>query len=166
MPAIRLESRETFRDATFLCITPFWALRINSGCAAFNAAAAAALSPEAIASSTLRTEVLVRLRRALLTAVWRAIFRIAFLAERVLAIVNVFPGSDPDGQTNFELSTGCGCGKSIAPQSRFRGLIKALWPSVNKLLVLSKGYLFWKLALRFSTNAVMPSDWSSVANMD
>jgi hypothetical protein len=48
-------SRETFREAALLCITFFWAERMRTGWAAVNAAVAAALSPEAIASSTLRT---------------------------------------------------------------------------------------------------------------
>lgn len=51
----RLARRETLRDAVFLCITPFVAARISSGCAALKAAVAAAVSPEAKASSTFRT---------------------------------------------------------------------------------------------------------------
>jgi hypothetical protein len=57
-----------------------------SGAAAFSAAAAAGLSPEAIASSTLRTEVRMRERRAMLISVRRAITRVALRAEEVLAI--------------------------------------------------------------------------------
>ena len=49
------DRRETFRDAVFFGITPLEAARISSGSAAFSAAAAASLLPEAIASSTLRT---------------------------------------------------------------------------------------------------------------
>src|SRR5436190_9072663 len=56
------------------------------GPATFRAAAAAALSPEAIASSTLRTEVRMRERRAMLISVRRAITRVALRAEEVLAI--------------------------------------------------------------------------------
>src|SRR5919198_5095191 len=85
-PFTRWASRETFRDAVFLCSTPLVAARINSGCAALSAASAAALSPEASASSTLRTKVRTRERRILLTAARRAILRAAFLAEEVLAI--------------------------------------------------------------------------------
>src|SRR5690242_13101884 len=57
-----------------------------SGWAAFRASAAADLSPEAIASSTLRRKVRIRERRVLLTSVRRAILRVAFLADVVLAI--------------------------------------------------------------------------------
>src|SRR5947209_4073975 len=65
---------------------PFCAARMISGSAAFSAAAAAALSPEAIASSTLRTELRMRERRAVLMSVRRAITRVALRAEDVLAI--------------------------------------------------------------------------------
>jgi len=51
------------------------------------AAFAAAASPDAMASSTLRTKVLIRLRRAVLTAVRRAIWRTRFLADGELAMV-------------------------------------------------------------------------------
>ena len=51
------------------------------------AAVAAVLSPEASASSTLRTKLRTRERRDLLTSVRRAILRVAFLAEEVLAMV-------------------------------------------------------------------------------
>src|SRR5690348_9146671 len=57
-----------------------------SGSAAFSAASAADLSPEAIASSTLRTEERMRERRAVLMSVRRAITRVALRAEDVLAI--------------------------------------------------------------------------------
>src|SRR5579885_495978 len=57
-----------------------------TGSAAFNAAAAAVLSPEAIASSTLRTELRRTARRALFTSVRRAITRVALRADLVLAI--------------------------------------------------------------------------------
>src|SRR4029079_10808816 len=60
-----------------------------SGSAALSAASAAALSPEAIASSTLRTEVRMRERRAMLMSVRRPITRVALRAEVVLAIVSV-----------------------------------------------------------------------------
>src|SRR5437588_8312786 len=58
-------SRETLRFAALRWITPFWAARMISGAADFNASAAAVLSPEAIASSTLRTEVRISERRDL-----------------------------------------------------------------------------------------------------
>ena len=67
-------------------MTPFDAARINCGSAAFNAAVAAALSPEASASSTLRTNVRARLMRLRLISVNRTILRAAFLAELVLAV--------------------------------------------------------------------------------
>ncbi len=47
--------RETFRDAAPLGSTFFWAERMRTGCAAAKAALAASVSPDAIASSTLRT---------------------------------------------------------------------------------------------------------------
>src|SRR5215467_9364539 len=56
------------------------------GPAALRASVAAALSPDLIASSTLRTEVRISERRDLLTSVRRAITRAALRAEEVLAI--------------------------------------------------------------------------------
>jgi hypothetical protein len=50
----RAASRDTLLEAVRLCITPFCAARISSGSAALSAAWAAAASPDAIASSTLR----------------------------------------------------------------------------------------------------------------
>src|SRR3954447_9715589 len=67
-----------------------------SGAAAFSAAAAAAASPEAIASSTLRTEVRMRERRPVLMSVRRAITRVALRAEDVLAI-DLVSGCEPQG---------------------------------------------------------------------
>src|SRR6188768_1562735 len=58
------------------------------GCAACRAARAAPLSPEAIASSTLRTKLRMRVRGTMLTAVRWVILRAAFLAEGVFAIVS------------------------------------------------------------------------------
>src|SRR6056297_2008509 len=46
--------RDILRAAVFLWKTPLLTPRISSGCATRNALAAASLSPEAIASSTLR----------------------------------------------------------------------------------------------------------------
>src|SRR5947199_2275215 len=63
-----------------------------SGSAALRAASAVVLSPEAIASSTLRTVVRMRERRAVLISVRRAITRAALRAEDVLAIcLSVMP---------------------------------------------------------------------------
>ena len=87
----RLDKREILREAAFLCRTPCCALRMISGCAALSASAAFALSPEAIASSTLRMCERIRERRDLLTSVRRSITRIAFLAETVLAITSYAP---------------------------------------------------------------------------
>src|SRR5690606_32272313 len=86
MDLIRCARREIFRAAVFLCITPFWVLAMMSGWAVLRASAAAALSPDAIASSTLRTKVRTRVRRALLTSVRFTAWRAAFLAELVFAI--------------------------------------------------------------------------------
>jgi hypothetical protein len=83
----RADRREILRAIVFLWNTPFETARCISGCASLRAADAACLSPEAIASSTLRRNVLTRERRALFTAVRRAILRTIFLAEDVLAIL-------------------------------------------------------------------------------
>src|SRR5918998_1022774 len=83
---MRLARRDTFREAVFACRMPFWAARIISGSAARRAAAASAWLPAAIASSTLRTKVRMRLRRERLIAVRFAILRVIFLADTVLAI--------------------------------------------------------------------------------
>src|SRR6266436_2430271 len=65
---------------------PVRAARMSVGSAATRAAFAAALLPPAIASSTWRNDVRMRERRALFTSVRRAILRVAFLADLVLAI--------------------------------------------------------------------------------
>ena len=57
-----------------------------AGSASLNAARAAVRSPEAIASSILRTEPRSSERRALLTSVRRAILRVALRADVVLAM--------------------------------------------------------------------------------
>lgn len=67
MAFTRAAKRDIFRDAVFLWYTPFVTPRISSGCADFSAVWAASLSPEAIASSTLRRYVRMRDRRALFT---------------------------------------------------------------------------------------------------
>src|SRR5262245_10512009 len=82
----RAVRRETLREADFLWTTRFWAERISTGCAAASAALAAPLSPEAIASSTLRTYDFSCEDRDLLTAVRRMAWRAAFVADLVLAI--------------------------------------------------------------------------------
>src|ERR1700674_1215354 len=84
--AIRWVSRDTFRLADFLWMIPVRAARMSAGSAATRAAWAAALLPLEIASSTLRNDERMRVRRALLTSVRRAILRVAFLADLVLAI--------------------------------------------------------------------------------
>src|SRR6476659_9475355 len=65
---------------------PWRAARISSGSALLRAATAASLLPEAIALSTSRTALRICVRRALLTAVRRAVWRAAFFADFVLAI--------------------------------------------------------------------------------
>jgi hypothetical protein len=60
---------------------------MSAGSAAAIAAAAALRSPAEIASSTLRKVVRMRERRLLLIAVRRAIWRAAFLADFVLAML-------------------------------------------------------------------------------
>src|SRR5262249_21007059 len=64
------------------------AARISSGSARSIAFVAAARSPRLIASSTERTALRISVRRDLLITVRRAILRVAFLAEVVLAIVS------------------------------------------------------------------------------
>jgi len=71
------DRRDIFRDAVFLCRTPLVTPRMTSGCADRNASAAADWSPEAIASSTLRKNVRMRERRAVLI-----VFRRAFCLAR------------------------------------------------------------------------------------
>src|SRR5918999_3532555 len=67
-------------------MTPFCAVRTSIGSATASAASAAALSPDPIASSTLRSSLFIRVRRPLLISVRRAAFRAAFLAEVVFAM--------------------------------------------------------------------------------
>src|SRR5688572_31734114 len=69
---------------------PFEAAFMICGCASRSAVLAASLSPEAIASSTLRMKLRMRVRGTLFIAVRRAILRAAFLAEGVLAMSNPF----------------------------------------------------------------------------
>src|SRR4030081_1729471 len=62
---------------------------ISSGSACAIAVSAAARSPLLIASSTVRTAPRIWVRRDLLTMVRRAILRVAFLAEVVLAMFSI-----------------------------------------------------------------------------
>src|SRR5881398_1094403 len=64
----------------------FCAERIITGSASLSAASALLRSPAEIASSTLRTKLRMRERRALLISVRRAILRVALRAELVLAM--------------------------------------------------------------------------------
>src|SRR3954468_2387124 len=64
-----------------------WAARISCGSAFAIAFRAASRSPCLIASSTVRTAPRIWVRRDLLTMVRRAILRVAFLAEVVLAML-------------------------------------------------------------------------------
>src|SRR3569623_3034850 len=70
-----------------------WAARISCGSACFIASTAAARSPFSIAASTKRTDPRIWVRRDLLIAVRRAILRVAFLAEVVLAMVSLRPSA-------------------------------------------------------------------------
>src|SRR5258708_37345420 len=65
---------------------PVRAARMSVGSAATRAVFAAALLPLAIASSTPRSDVRMRERRALFPSVRRAVLRVAFFAALVLAI--------------------------------------------------------------------------------
>jgi hypothetical protein len=84
--AIWCVSRDTLRLAVFLCTWPWRAARISAGSACFIASSALLRSPEAMASSTLRSELRIRDRRALLISVRRVILRSALRAEEVLAM--------------------------------------------------------------------------------
>src|SRR5712691_11761911 len=86
---MRLESREILRLALLLWICPCWAARISAGSAVFIAAKALLRSPEVMASSTCRTALRMRERRAWLISVRRAILRAALRAEAVLAMYAV-----------------------------------------------------------------------------
>src|SRR3982751_4329275 len=73
---------------------------INSGSARALAFSAPSRSPLLIASSTVRTAPRIWVRRDLLMTVRRAILRVAFLAEVVLAISHISFGGDrsPSGR--------------------------------------------------------------------
>src|SRR5215217_2913231 len=83
---------------------PFCAARISSGSAARRAAAASVWLPEAIASSTLRRKVRMRLRRERLIAVRFAILRVIFLADTVLAMAVILVFSQPTRKDRAEAS--------------------------------------------------------------
>ena len=87
---MRDDKRESFRATVVLWNTPLVTARCISGIAALNASSALFLSPDAIASSTLRTKVRTRERRALFTAVRRSILRTIFFADVVLAMPSLF----------------------------------------------------------------------------
>lgn len=91
-------------------MTPFDAARMISGCATFSADCAAAASPAAIASSTLRIKVRIRDRRAVLTVVRRSIFRTIFFADDVFAINDVSAIGAPTARKS--------CGMSAARQMK------------------------------------------------
>src|SRR5258708_19443160 len=67
---------------------------MSSGSARAIAFRAASRSPLLIASSTMRTAPRIWVRRDLLTMVRRAILRVAFLAEVVLAMFSNYPSGD------------------------------------------------------------------------
>src|SRR5690606_11042748 len=83
----RAASREILRLAVFLWRTPRLTPRMISGCAARSFSCAAAGSPAAIASSTLRMKVRIRERRALFTAVRRRVWRARLRDDGVLAML-------------------------------------------------------------------------------
>src|SRR5450631_2760373 len=84
--ATRFVRRDTFRDPVFLCSTPLETPRMISGSAAFRAARAAFLSPEVMASSTLRIKPRTRVLRDVLMAVRLAVVRTRFLEEAILGM--------------------------------------------------------------------------------
>ena len=97
MDLMREARRETFRAAVFLWTIPFWEARMRIGSAAERAALAAVLSPEATASSTLRTDSFMRDVRDLLISVRCTAWRAAFRADEVLAIDWELLGVDRGG---------------------------------------------------------------------
>src|SRR6478609_9373259 len=77
---------------------------INSGSALANAFSAASRLPLLIASSTVRTVPRIWVRRDLLMRVRRAILRVAFLAEVVLAIFSNSFGGGRRGSPDLNAS--------------------------------------------------------------
>src|ERR1700759_2680756 len=92
--AILCARRETLGLALFRGMMLRCAACINSGSACANAFSAASRSPFLIASSTVRTAPRIWVRRDLLMMVRRAILRVAFLAEVVLAMFSNSFGGD------------------------------------------------------------------------
>src|SRR4051812_17930984 len=96
---------------------------ISSGSAIANALSAASRSPFLIASSTVRTEPRIWVRRDLLTMVRRAILRVAFLAEVVLAMSQISFGSDlvadglPECRPLNCAGVVCGCSAKMPSRS-------------------------------------------------
>lgn len=78
---MRADSLESFLETVFRCITPLRTPRIICGSAARNAASAASLFPDAIASSTFLSDVRTRPIRPRLTSVRRLICRMRFFAD-------------------------------------------------------------------------------------
>src|ERR1700761_5390052 len=95
-----------------------WAACISSGSAWANAFSAASRSPLLIASSTVRTAPRIWVRRDLLMMVRRAILRVAFLAEVVLAILE-YPWTYPGAVT------GRGAQVGLVGAGRFNRVIDA-----------------------------------------
>src|SRR6185503_8149018 len=85
--ATRFESRENFREAVFLWITPRATPRAISGWTCFNASAASVFLPDSIADSTALMKVRMRLTREWLMVARVALRRMRFLACGVFAIV-------------------------------------------------------------------------------
>src|SRR5579871_6573141 len=83
---MRAESREIFLATVFRCSTPLPTPLCKSGCASWNAARAALLSPLAIAASTFLTELRIRETRARLTALRRSVWRARFFADLMFAM--------------------------------------------------------------------------------
>jgi hypothetical protein len=98
-----------------------------SGSATRRAAVAAAPSPDAIASSTLRMNVRTRERRAVLTSVRRAILRAIFLAEAVFAIL----GSDINLSAHYPMTmrkAAVYAQRQVKGQARKAILVQAIMP--------------------------------------
>src|SRR5437899_6315090 len=92
-----------------------WAACISSGSARVIAFNAASRSPFLMASSTVRTAPRIWVRRDLLMMVRRAILRVAFLAEVVLAMFSQLSfgrhrsvvGLERAGRSNCVIDAGC-----------------------------------------------------------
>src|SRR5258705_12709614 len=80
----RTASLETFRLAVLGCRRPFWAERARTGSAAARAAAASALLPVPIASSTFRISVLRRERPGVFVFLRRTASPAALFCQRVV----------------------------------------------------------------------------------